>query len=94
MRGQIGLGCLDEFRGIVEDPSPNTLVGEIPEETLHDVEPRRAGRREMKMEMAEPLLPGLHLGVLVGRVVVEDDVDLLVFWGCPVDQVEEFDPHR
>jgi hypothetical protein len=35
--------------------------------------------------------PGDHLGMFVGGIVVEDDVDGLLRWNCFLDSVEEAD---
>ena len=33
--------------------------------------------------------PGRDVGVLVGRVVIEDQMDLQTLWDCPVDRAQE-----
>ena len=47
--------------------------------------------REVEGEARVPVEPGAHLGVLVGGVVVEDDVDGLARRNLGVDGVEEAD---
>lgn len=62
----------------VEHAAFEPTVGQLGEETLNGVDPRRRGRREVE---GEPLVrpePCDDFGVLVGRVLVEHDVNLLV----------------
>ena len=42
-----------------------------------EVEPRRAGGDEVESEAGVAVEPGPHVGVLVGAVVVDDEVDSL-----------------
>ena len=49
------------------------------------------GRREVEGEARMAVEPGAHLGVLVGGVVVEDDVDGLAGRHLALDGVEEAD---
>ena len=64
---------------------------ELGEEALDGVEPGSRGRREVKVEPGMALQPFLDLGVLVGRVVVDDEMDVPVLWGLAIDLVEEAD---
>jgi len=59
-----------------KDAATNRLVGDLAEPALDEVEPRTRGRREVQMEAGVLREPVLHVGVLVGRVVVEDQMDL------------------
>src|SRR5918994_3142495 len=52
-------------------------AGEDREPDLDLVEPRRMGRRKVEVDVLVPGEPGVALG-LVGREVVEDDVNLAV----------------
>jgi hypothetical protein len=45
------------------------------------VQPRARRRREVQFEPRVLLEPGLDIGVVVGGVVVEDQMDLKAFWG-------------
>ena len=47
------------------------------EEALDHVEPRTAGRREVHVETGMTGQPLLHFGMLVGRVVIGDQVKFL-----------------
>ena len=65
--------------------TPQLVLRQTGEETLHQIEPGTVGRREMAMEAPVAEQPLLHLGGLVGSVVVEDQVDVQVVGGDPVD---------
>lgn len=58
-----------------EDAAFQATPGQLGEEFLDGVQPRRRGRRVMEDEAWMPVDPGAHLRVLVGAVVVEDDVE-------------------
>ena len=58
-----------------EDAAFEAAPGQLGEEALDRIEPGGRGRGEMEDEPRMPAEPGAHLGVLVGRVIVEDDVD-------------------
>ena len=64
---------------------------ELGEEALDGIEPGGRCRREVEMEPWMALQPCLDLGVLVGRVVVDDEMDVPVLWGLAIDLVEEAD---
>ncbi|GEM_PF-5634062 len=67
----------DQLFDIAKDTAPEPLLSEITEEALHHVQPRATGWREVQMESRVTGDPLLHLGVLVGSVVVRDQVDVL-----------------
>jgi hypothetical protein len=52
------------------------LGGDFAKEAFHQVEPGGRGGNEMDVETGMTLKPGGNFGVLVGRVVVADDVKL------------------
>ena len=62
----------------MEDASLEASCGELGEEALDGVQPRGGGWGEVEGEARVAIEPGADLGVLVGGVVVEDDVDGLV----------------
>ena len=64
---------------------------ELGEEALDGIEPGGRGRREVEMEPWMALQPCLDLCVLVGRVVVDDEMGFPVLWGLAIDLVEEAD---
>src|SRR5215216_7788996 len=52
------------------------LLGEQPEEALHEVEPRRVRRREMKLHPRMAQHPSRNERRLVCRQIVQDDMDV------------------
>ena len=58
-----------------EDAALEPALGQLGEEALDGVEPGGRGRREVEGEARMAAEPGADLGMLVGGVVVEDDVD-------------------
>ena len=73
----------DQFLDIPEDSAAKALLGQISEEPLDHVQPRTAGGREVDMKPRVASDPALHLRVLVGGVVIGDEVDFLR-WGRDV----------
>lgn len=61
------------------------------EQTLNGVDPGGRGRREVDVEARMPDQPAFHRLGLVGGVVVEDQVQVEVGRGLPVDQPQEAD---
>src|SRR5215203_5717449 len=74
-----------------EDAPFQSPLGEGGEEGLHRVEPGTGGRGEVEGEARMAGEPGDHLGMLVGGIVVEDDVDELAGRDVRLDDVQEAD---
>src|SRR4051812_28357746 len=90
----VGLGEIAVDGGLevddrAEDAAFQAPLGEGGEEGLDRVEPRAGGGREVEGEAGMAGEPGEHLRLLVGGVVVEDDVDDLAGWDLCLDGVEE-----
>ena len=66
-----GLEVDDGAEHAASEPAP----GQLGEEALDAVEPGRRGGREVKNEPGVALQPIHDLGMLVGGIVVEDDMD-------------------
>ena len=81
------------WRSTTERKTPrfSRRLDELGEEALDGVEPGARGRREVEGEARMAVEPGAHLRVLVGGVVVEDDVDGLAGRHLGLDGVEEAD---
>lgn len=65
--------------------------GEFGKKALDRIQPRARSWREMKCPPRMPAQPAHHLGVLVGRIIVEDDMDRLFRRHLAFDGIEEFD---
>ena len=88
----IGVDGPDKFIHTAERPSAQALLREVAEESLDHIEPRRTGRGEVDVESFVAGEPALHLFVFVGRVVVNDQVQLFVERGLAVNQPQELQP--
>src|SRR5512141_2560837 len=64
----------DQFFQITKYTAPQSVLREVAEEALYHVEPRGTGRREVHVEPWMACEPALNLGMLVGRVVIADQV--------------------
>ena len=69
-----------QFGHAGEDAAADALLGDVAEEALDHVQPRRGGGREVHDEARMPGQPLLHVGMLVRGVVVDDQVQRLVPW--------------
>jgi len=75
----------------MKDAALEATLRQFREEALDRVEPRAGRRCEVKGKALMAVEPGAHLGMLVGGIVVEDDVDRLVGWHLGIDGVEKTD---
>ena len=83
-------GSLEIDEG-VEDAALEPPPGEFGEEAFDGVEPRRRCWREVENKPLVAIEPSPDFWMLMGGVVVEDDMDGLVFGDLGVDHVEEAD---
>ena len=74
-----------------EDAALEASFGELCEVALDGVEPGAGGWCEVEGEPLVAVEPGPDPWMLMGGVIVEDDVDGLVGGGFGVDQVQETD---
>ena len=77
---------------IAEDSTPNAIDGKIAKESFHHVYPRSAGWCEVDMEASVTSKPLLNFFMLMRGVVVADNMNLLVLWSVPENQVQEPQP--
>ena len=70
------LDCGFEFGDAVEDAAADGVLGDQAEEALDLIDPGRRSRREVDVEARVALEPGFDRGVLVGGVVVDDQVQI------------------
>ena len=75
-----------QVREAFEDAAPDALAGDLGEEALDHVQPGRRGRGEMEMEAWMPLQPGDDLGMLVGAIVVHDQMEVEIGRRVGVDR--------
>src|SRR5689334_25205040 len=72
--GDIGLDVTDQRADGIERTPPDRLASEDAEPCLDHVEPGRALRREVELDLRMLAEPPLHRGRRMSRRVVEDDV--------------------
>jgi len=87
MFGDVVLDGLLQLPDMAKDAAPHALVGEIAKEALHLIEPGGTGGSEMQVEARMLLEPTPNLGRFMRRVVVQDQVDVLVARYLLVDQL-------
>ena len=68
------------------------LFGEHGKPALDQIEPGAAGGSEVQMKERVPCQPALHFGVLMGGVVIADQVQLPVGRNGLVDETEKPKP--
>lgn len=86
---EICLDAGDQLRDAAEDSAAQVFLGQVTKPAFDLVEPGRRGRGEMQVKPLVPLQPSLDLGVLVGAVVVQDQMDLQTRGHLTIDRVEE-----
>src|SRR5665213_524711 len=86
------LDRLNQLVDIAECAPANSFFADLAEPSLDQVQPRTAGGREVYMESPMPLQPLLYVGMLMGRIVVHDQVQIQLGWRLLVDQFEKLDP--
>ena len=72
------------WSALAEDAASNGVVGDQAEKPFDEIDPGRRCRGEAKVEARVALEPSLNLGVLVGRVVVDDEMQIERFGGVAV----------
>src|SRR5262249_28654782 len=80
----------DQGRHAVEGPPAQALAGDLGEEALDEIQPGSASRGEVEMKARVRGEPCLHRRMLVGAVVIENEMDILAPRGLPIDSVQEY----
>ncbi len=83
---------LHQLRDAAEDPAPNPLRGQVAEEAYHQIEPGATGGHEVHVKPAVSLDPPLDLGMLLGGIVVLDEMERLVLRRLLINQPQERQP--
>lgn len=90
--GQMDVDGGDGFADAGEAAFADDIVGELPEEPLNQVEPGGAGRGEVDVNPGVLFQPGAHDGMLVGGVIVDDQVQRQSARCLAMDLLEEDEP--
>ena len=69
---------LDQLFHAPETSTADSFPGDFTEPPFDQIQPRRTGRREMKVEPAVACQPALHAGMFVGGIVVDDQMQVAV----------------
>ena len=72
-----------------EDAAPDALLSDQPEEALDLIEPGGRGGGEVQVKAGVLGQPCLDVGMLVGGVVVEDEVEIEFLRRLPIDRPQE-----
>src|SRR5260221_9963024 len=91
VRVDVAEDCLPQLREARVRASLERFLGEQPKESLHQIQPRRVRRREMKMDARMPEQPPMYGRRPVGREVIQHDVDLQRGRDARLDLTEERD---
>ena len=86
---QVFLDGGDQLRHVFEDAASNAFVCDFAEPALHHVDPGTGRWDEVQMESRISFQPGFDTRMLVGRVVVGDDVQIQSRRSLDIDLFEE-----
>ena len=82
----------DQLLNAAEDSSTQLLLGQFTEKTLDHVEPRGARRSELNRKPWVLGHSGLDFWMLVGRIVIRNQMNVLLLGSFPIDKLQELDP--
>ena len=88
----ISLDRCDQISDRLKNPASNLFVREIAKPTLDHVEPGARSRHKMQMESGMAFKPRFDLGMLVGRVIVHDQMQVQLWRGLVINQFQKLDP--
>ena len=75
MFGQVMPNGIEQLRHAAEAGPRQRLLAQVAEKAFHQVEPGRTGRGKMQVEARVTRQPGVDLGMFMGGVVVDDQVE-------------------
>ena len=75
----------------MEDAAAKSLLGELPKPALDEFQPGAAGGDEAQMEARMLGKPGSDACVLVGLVVVEDQMQVELGWELAIEGAQELE---
>jgi len=83
---------VNELLDAAKGTTPNSFARDFPEPAFDEVQPRATRWCEVHVKATMSCQPRLHLWVFVGRVVVNNHVDVEVLRSLPVDKPQKLDP--
>lgn len=72
----VGIDSLDQLSDVAEGATADRLLGDETEPAFDLIEPRGIGRSIVNVVARTRCQPSAHLGVLVGGVVVDDEMEV------------------
>ena len=87
MLGDVARDHGDQLVDAAEGLPPDALVGDLPEPTLDQIQPGTAGGNEVHVEARMFGQPLLHFDVLVGVIVVHDQMQVQLGGSLGVDEL-------
>lgn len=81
--------CADEFAHIAKAASADALVRQLPKPPFDHVQPGTRCRDEMQVKARMPSQPRFDTGVLVGPVIIDDQMQVEMGWCLGVNLFEE-----
>ena len=91
MIGQVVFNGGDQNRHACETAAPETLIGDLTEPTLNQIQPGTGRRSKVQMEPRMPLEPGFNPRMFVRAVVIHDQMEIESRRCFAVDLLEEAD---
>ncbi len=88
----IVLDRVNEFRHAGEHTAFDCILAQVAEEAFDHVQPRGTGRSEVHMESRVALEPGSDLWMLMGGMVVDDQMQIEPGRGFAFDLAQELQP--
>ena len=88
---QIVLNGGDQCGHILEGPSPDPFLGEIAEPALHHVQPGTGRRNKVEVKPRMATEPGVHAGMFVRAIMVDDEMQIQLPRGGAIDCLQEPD---
>src|SRR4030042_7167895 len=85
------LDCRHQRANTVKRAATDAFSCDLCKPTLHEVEPRRTGRREVKVKTRVLVQPSRHLRMLVGPIIVHDQMQLPVRGGFAIDLARQWE---
>ena len=89
---EVGLNVASELADRGETAGADDIGGQIGKEALDKVHPGRGRRCEVHLEAWVPPQPRRDLGVLMGCVVILNEVDVDILWRFAVDLLQKTQP--
>ena len=75
----------------METAAANTFLGEMGEPSFDEIQPGTGSGSEVQVKAGVPLQPRLHPRMLVGTVIIDDNVQIQPWRGLLIDSFQKAD---